>query len=129
MRGSWRCLRGPIRITSTGPCAGERWHALIRALQSAAAGSVYLSRRIAAVTVKLLAGSKEGGRRDGPQVLTNRELEIFHLIGGAKANREIAASLGMSVKTVETHKENIKIKLGVANSAELSERAREWLAG
>ena len=101
---------------------------LIRALQSAAAGSVYLSRRIAAVTVKQLAGSKEGGRRDGPQVLTNRELEIFHLIGGAKANREIAASLGMSVKTVETHKENIKIKLGVANSAELSERAREWLA-
>ena len=102
---------------------------LIRALQSAAAGSVYLSRRIAAVTVKQLAGSKEGGRRDGPQVLTDRELEIFHLIGGAKANREIAASLGMSVKTVETHKENIKIKLGAANSVELSERAREWLAG
>jgi len=100
---------------------------LVRALQSVLAGSVYLSRRIAAVTVRQLAGTKEGGRRDGPQGLTDRELEIFHLIGGSKANREIAAALGMSVKTVETHKENIKIKLGVATAAELSGRAREWL--
>lgn len=100
---------------------------LVRALESVLAGSVYLSRRVAAVTVRQLAGTKEGGRRDGPQGLTDRELEIFHLIGGAKANREIAAALGMSVKTVETHKENIKIKLGVATAAELSGRAREWL--
>jgi DNA-binding NarL/FixJ family response regulator len=100
---------------------------LVRALESVLAGSVYLSRRIAAVTVRQLAGTKEGGRRDGPQGLTDRELEIFHLIGGAKANREIAAALGMSVKTVETHKENIKIKLGVATAAELAGRAREWL--
>jgi DNA-binding NarL/FixJ family response regulator len=100
---------------------------LIRALYSAVAGSVYLSRRVAAVTVRQLAGSKEAGRRDGPQGLTDRELEIFHLVGGAKANREIAAALGMSVKTVETHKENIKIKLGVGSAAELSERAKAWL--
>lgn len=100
---------------------------LVRALESVLAGSVYLSRRVAAVIVRQLAGTKEGGRRDGPQGLTDRELEIFHLIGGAKANREIAAALGMSVKTVETHKENIKIKLGVATAAELAGRAREWL--
>jgi two-component system, NarL family, nitrate/nitrite response regulator NarL len=102
---------------------------LIRALHSAAAGSVYLSRRVASVSVRHLAGSKEGGRRGGPEGLTDRELEIFHLVGGAKANREIAAALGMSVKTVETHKENIKIKLGVASASELSERAKAWLAG
>lgn len=100
---------------------------LVRALQSAVAGSVYLSRRVAAVTVRQLAGSKEGGRREGPQSLTDRELEIFHLVGAAKANREIAAVLGMSVKTVETHKENIKIKLGADSAAELASRAREWI--
>jgi two-component system NarL family response regulator len=102
---------------------------LIRALNSAAAGSVYLSRRVASVSMRQLAGSKEAGRRDGPQELTDRELEIFHLVGGAKANREIALALGMSVKTVETHKENIKIKLGVGSAAELAERAKTWLAG
>jgi DNA-binding NarL/FixJ family response regulator len=101
---------------------------LIRALQSAVSGSVYLSRRVAAVCVRQLAGSREAGRRDGPQGLTDRELEIFHLVGGTKANREIAAALGMSVKTVETHKENIKIKLGVGSAAELSERAKSWMA-
>lgn len=101
---------------------------LMRALQSACAGSVYLSRRVASVAVRQLAGSKEAGRRDGPLGLTDRELEIFHLVGGARANREIAAALGMSVKTVETHKENIKIKLGLATAAELSEQARAWVA-
>src|SRR5580658_420119 len=101
---------------------------LIRALHSAASGSVYLSRRIASVCVRQLGFSREAGRRDGPQGLTDRELEIFHLVGGAKANREIAAALGMSVKTVETHKENIKIKLGVGSAAELSERAKSWMA-
>jgi two-component system NarL family response regulator len=101
---------------------------LIRALQSVLTGSVYLSRRIAAVAVRQLAGSEEAGRRGGPIGLTDRELEIFHLVAGAKANREIAAILGMSVKTVETHKENIKVKLGVASTTELAEKAREWLA-
>jgi DNA-binding NarL/FixJ family response regulator len=100
---------------------------LVRALQSAVAGSVYLSRRVAAVAVRQLAGSKEGGRREGPAGLTDRELEVFHLVGAAKANREIATLLGMSVKTVETHKENIKVKLGAASAAELADRAREWL--
>lgn len=102
---------------------------LVRALQSVLAGSVYLSRRIAAVTVRQLAGSREAGRREGPRGLTDRELEIFHLVAGARPNREIAAALGMSVKTVETHKENIKIKLGAASAAELADRARDWLAG
>lgn len=102
---------------------------LVRALQSVLAGSVYLSRRVAAVTVRQLAGSREAGRRAGPQGLTDRELEIFHLVAAARPNREIAVALGMSVKTVETHKENIKIKLGAATAAELAERARDWLSG
>jgi DNA-binding CsgD family transcriptional regulator len=93
------------------------------------AGSVYLSRRVAAVTVRQLAGSREAGRRAGPSGLTDRELEIFHLIAAARPNREIAQALGMSVKTVETHKENIKIKLGATSAAELAERARVWLVG
>jgi len=106
---------------------GDPPNELVRSLESALAGSVYLSRQIAAIALRHLAGSDEAGRRGGPAGLTDRELEIFHLIASAKANREIAAILGMSVKTVETHKENIKLKLGVTSAAELSNRAREWL--
>lgn len=102
---------------------------LVRALISALAGSVYLSRRVAGAAMRLLAGSDDGGRRDGPAGLTDRELEIFHLIGAGRPNREIATALGMSVKTVETHKENLKVKLGLATAAELAERARKWVAG
>lgn len=102
---------------------------LQRALTSAAAGSVYLSRRVAALALRQLAGSDEAGRRGGPMGLTDRELEVFHLVGAGKPNRDIAAALGMSVKTVETHKENLKVKLGLTNAASLAERARGWLAG
>lgn len=102
---------------------------LQRALTSAAAGSVYLSRRIAAIALRQLAGSDEAGRRGGPLGLTDRELEIFHLIGGGLPNREIAGKLGMSVKTVETHKENLKVKLSLTSAADLAVRARAWIAG
>ena len=102
---------------------------LLRALSSAAAGSVYLSRRVAAAALRQLAGSEEAGRRGGPAGLTDRELEIYHLIGAGKPNRDIAAALGMSVKTVETHKENLKVKLGLASAADLAERAKAWVSG
>jgi DNA-binding NarL/FixJ family response regulator len=108
---------------------GDPGDELQRALQSVVAGSVYLSRRVAAATLRQLAGSEEAGRRGGPGGLTDRELEIFHLIGGGKQNRDIATALGMSVKTVETHKENIKVKLDVSSAADLAGRARAWVAG
>jgi len=102
---------------------------LQRAITAALAGSVYLSRRVAAVALRQLAGSEEAGRRGGPRGLTDRELEIFHLVGSGRPNREIAGALGMSVKTVETHKENLKVKLGVASAADLAQRARAWISG
>jgi DNA-binding NarL/FixJ family response regulator len=108
---------------------GDPTDELHRALHSVAAGSVYLSRRVAAATLRQLAGSEEAGRRGGPGGLTDRELEIFHLIGGGKQNRDIAAALGMSVKTVETHKENLKVKLGLTSAADLAGRARAWVTG
>lgn len=100
-----------------------------RALNSTLAGNVHLSRRVAASTLRYLAGSTDAGRREGPLGLTDRELEIFHLIGAGRQNRDIAVALGMSVKTVETHKENLKIKLGLPNASAVAERARNWVAG
>ena len=62
----------------------------------------------------------------GVQSLSDRELEIFHLLGTGLSTRDVAASLGLSVKTVETHREHIKRKLGVKTATELLHRAIRW---
>jgi DNA-binding CsgD family transcriptional regulator len=59
--------------------------------------------------------------------LTDRELQIFRLIGLAHSTRQIAEKLGVSVKTVDAHRENIKNKLGLENGAELVTRAAVWV--
>lgn len=58
--------------------------------------------------------------------LTDRELQVFQLIGKAVSGRQIAERLGVSVKTVEAHRENIKRKLGLQNAAELLRSAVLW---
>jgi DNA-binding NarL/FixJ family response regulator len=59
--------------------------------------------------------------------LSDREMHIFQLIGSGLGTREIAHSLDLSVKTVESHRENVKHKLHLSSSTELRERAAEWV--
>jgi DNA-binding CsgD family transcriptional regulator len=59
--------------------------------------------------------------------LTDRELQVFRLAGRALSTRAIAEKLGVSVKTVEAHRENIKGKLGVETHTALVARAAQWL--
>jgi DNA-binding CsgD family transcriptional regulator len=61
------------------------------------------------------------------ETLTDRELEIFKMIGKAMTTRQIAKDLHLSVKTVETHRENIKGKFNKPNSTELSREAVQWV--
>lgn len=60
--------------------------------------------------------------------LTNREVEVFHLLGQGLATQEIAARLGRSVKTIETHRARIKEKLHLKSASELISHASRWLA-
>lgn len=68
-------------------------------------------------------------RRNGadPRQLSDRELEVFALIGEGVGTREIAHRLGVSPKTIETHRERIKAKLGLATASELVARAVRFL--
>ena len=59
--------------------------------------------------------------------MSDRELAIFELIGQGKITRVIAEKLHLSVKTIETHRQHIKTKLGLKNSAELSQHAAQWV--
>ena len=72
-----------------------------------------------------------GGRNlksDSPlAVLTDRELEVFRLIGQGNSTRKIAERLGRSVKTIESHRENLKQKLSLESGAALVQRAIHWV--
>jgi DNA-binding CsgD family transcriptional regulator len=59
--------------------------------------------------------------------LTDRELEVFTLVGQGRTTREIALTMRVSVKTVEAHRANIKQKLGLATAPELIRHAVHWV--
>ena len=94
---------------------------VLDALRIVLDGGKFLSPRMAA----LLGEGEVGGGEEWP--LTDRELHVFRLIGAGLPTREIAARLGLSGKTIETYRENIKVRLGLRDAAELSARARAWV--
>jgi DNA-binding CsgD family transcriptional regulator len=61
--------------------------------------------------------------------LTDREMQIFLLLGGGKTTGQIADELSLSVKTISTHRENLKTKLGVDSAAELVRKAVAYVVG
>jgi DNA-binding NarL/FixJ family response regulator len=97
------------------------------AIRAVLSGELYLSEGMRSRLVhKHLAGQDplRGTEMDG---LTDRELEIFELIGHGQTTRRIAAKLHLSVSTVETHRAHIKEKLRLTNAMELVRRAVEWV--
>jgi DNA-binding CsgD family transcriptional regulator len=64
---------------------------------------------------------------DPLETLTDRELEIFRLIGAGVTTSAIANQLFLSTHTVDTHRENIKKKLGAKTGAELNRQAIQWM--
>jgi DNA-binding CsgD family transcriptional regulator len=58
--------------------------------------------------------------------LSDRELEVFHLIGRGYGTRQIAERLHLSIKTIETYREHIKEKLNLADASELLQYAIQW---
>lgn len=97
------------------------------AIRVVSEGGMYITRQMAAAALRQLGGGHAGSTpRAGPSALSDRELDVFRLIGLGEPNRDIATALGISVKTVEAHRENIKVKLNLASAAELAAAAKKW---
>lgn len=99
---------------------------ILEALKEVREGRVFVSRRI---SLQVLSRIKSPGRDPvrGIKVLSDRELQIFQLIGLGYQTRQIAQRLGIGVKTVETHRENIKTKLGLEHAVALVREATVWV--
>jgi two-component system response regulator NreC len=91
---------------------------LISAIRAVAAGNTYLDRAVAGKLIETFSGSRGvfPGRSD---TLTPREREIVTMVAYGHTNKEIANALGITVKTVETHKANLMQKLEITSRAEL----------
>ncbi len=103
----------------------EAQDSIIRAIRQVLNGKVYLSQQM---TDRLLSGLVDatGDKRDIDS-LSNRELQVFELIGEGASSGQIAEQLNLSIKTIETHQANIKKKLGLGSAHELNQRAIRWV--
>ena len=100
---------------------------VINAIKTVTNGEIYLSDEEKIRIKELSRGSSETGNKfDTITTLSDRQLQIFTLIGKGLGTVELASKLNLSIKTIDTHKENIKAKLHCASSAELRQMAIEW---
>jgi len=102
---------------------------VLAALRSVLVGELHVSRKVGITLMQKAIRMPEPSAADGVAKLSDRELHVFELIGAGISTREIATRLGISIKTVETHRENIKHKLELESGAELVMRAKEWVGG
>lgn len=101
---------------------------LIDGIRSVLAGDVYVSNEIARRMLKQrVAGRGSSVPSSAMERLTNRELQVYEMIGHGCVTKQIAGKLHISPKTVERYKENIKQKLGISNATELVQRATRWV--
>ena len=105
---------------------------LATAIREIVKGGIYVSREVALNGFrKSLQRRSTNNHSRLPNALENlsdREMHIFQLLGSGLGTREIAQSLDLSVKTVESHRENIKHKLRLSSGAQLRDRAARWVA-
>ena len=99
---------------------------LVAAIRQVLAGRIYVSDRAAQCLLESIG--RQGGlvTRDRLGSLTDRELEVFELIGRGFTTADIAARLSVSVKTIETHRANIKSKLNLKDANDLVRHAVSW---
>jgi DNA-binding NarL/FixJ family response regulator len=102
---------------------------LLVALRRVLAGERYVSESLAENLGRSRGGGDSRASQDDPiERLSNRELQVLSLIGRGQSSREAADRLGLSVKTVETHRQSLKRKLNLATNAQLLQYAINWYA-
>ncbi len=100
---------------------------VIVAIRKILGGEIYVSDRMASRMVRKLVAGQAESTASPVDCLSDRELEVFHLIGKGHGTRQISERLHLSVKTIETYRAHIKDKLNLADAAELLQYAIQWL--
>jgi DNA-binding NarL/FixJ family response regulator len=99
---------------------------ILTAIRRVLAGSIYVSDAQAARMLQQQVRGQSSIQESPVKSLSDREMEVFQLIGQWKKTKEIAAQLHLSVKTIEYYREQIKRKLNLKSAAELTHYATSW---
>lgn len=119
-----RVLRAGARgFVSKAAPTGDVVQAIHRVLE----GGLYFSDVMTERLLRRIGGNSPEEIASPVESLSDRELEVFEHIGHGLTTRQIAERLHLSRKTIETYREHIKAKLGIANATELTQRAVQWV--
>jgi DNA-binding NarL/FixJ family response regulator len=119
-----RVLRAGARGSIMKEAGGDN---LLAAIRQIIGGEVYLSPRMSARIFDHLSSRRPRGSSSPIQNLTDREFEVFQLIGHGKSTRDVAVQLHLSPKTVDVHRGHIKAKLDLGNATALVRHAVRWV--
>jgi DNA-binding NarL/FixJ family response regulator len=120
-----RALRaGAMGYLNKGQATAE----ILEAIRVVLGGKLYLSPAMSDKLLKRSVGrAAEECGRSPLESLSDRELDVFRLVGQGRKTQEVAEQLHLSVKTVETYRDRIRQKLGLGDGAELARCALQWL--
>lgn len=99
---------------------------ILQAIRAILGGNLYLSGAMKENLLNGLVSKKSDESEDAIDRLSDREMEVFELIGDGYTTRQIAERLGLSVKTIDTYREHLKLKLRIARGTELLRHAILW---
>ena len=100
---------------------------VVGAIRRVLTGRLYLSDKMMEKLVYKLVGGKAEVSHGPSDLLTDRELEVFSLLGRGHGTRQISEQLHLSVKTIETYRSRIKQKLNISSGTELLQHAFQWV--
>lgn len=99
---------------------------LMEAIRQVLNGQIYVSEKMSAEILEIFSGRRANNESSPVEKLSDREFEVFQLIGQGQGMRDIAEKLHLSVKTVEVHRANVKEKLNLKSASELVRYATRW---
>ena len=105
----------------------EATEKLVEAVRSVARGDVFAGEQLTKRLLSRVIGKGDRSELSPVETLTDRELEVFKLVGEGLTLKKIASQLELSPKTVSNYRDNIKAKLGLTNINELVRYATQWL--
>jgi DNA-binding NarL/FixJ family response regulator len=108
-------------------CKQDDPEKLVKAIELVCQGEMFISRALANRMLESRLSGSPANSGDPTQILSERELQVFELIGNGCSTKEIAAKLNVSPKTVDAHRDHIKHKIGLSDNTRLVHRAVEWV--
>jgi len=118
-----RVLRAGARGYIMKQAGGKK---LMEAIRQVLGGQIYVSEKMSAKILEIFSGHRADAVKSAVECLSDREFEVFQLIGQGQGTRQIAQHLHLSIKTVEVHRANIKRKLELKSAMDLVRYAVRW---